>query len=464
LLQGTTRFIRDESARPITLEEALTLSDRLNLNLKIAQTDQRRDRWRFYNSLAQFVPDVTPLFYERRRIDGTFFVGGAFPVDVDITTHTVGATFRAQVFNGFRNVLESATRQSTLQASRADVRRTQADVLLDTYTLYQQLLLAKAEVAIAEDAVAQARSTLGLNQARFQAGTAPRLDVLQSEAELAQEVQRLLAAQNNYRTQSATLSEVLGIPILTDLVPVETTVLPKTLLDDTVSLQDLTALALANRPEIQRERYRVQANRINQWSAFSDVLPDVIFSNTSQAQGQTLDYMPNSQIRQFQLNWNLPQSGASAVTQFQVLRAETERARLVQQQTERQVTREVNERYFTAQSQKSQIEAFRLRLRSTDEAFRLSRLRLEAGLITTTDLLINQVNRNRAQLDLARTILDYNISQARLIHGIGLMSKQTLLTSTPLCPTPPPTGRPAPKAPPLPTQNPVTPAPLPPQP
>lgn len=426
LLQASTLFIGGKPT-PISLPEALETASRKNLSLRIEQTEYRQERWRFYNQLSTFLPNVS-FFYEQRRTDGTFFVADAVPVTVDITLHNIGFNLDAQVFNGFRNTLQSVSQFQAARAAKADLLQTQENILLRTYELYQDLLLSKANIAIEETSLEEAESTLAINQARYNAGAATRVDVLQAEAQVASFRQRLQAAQGNFRIQSAALAETIGIPVLTDLIPVEATVTPAPLLPLTAPLPSLVAEAMENRQAIQRDRFAMRANRANQWSSLSDLLPDVYLRARTQAQGATLNRMLNSQIAEFVAVWPLENLGVNAMTQFKALQAQTDRARLVLEQTERSITEGVAQNFYQSESQRAQIDSARQRMLSEREAVRLAKLRLEEGLITTTDFLTNQVALNQARLNLAQAILNYNVSQARLLHGIGRMTVQAILT------------------------------------
>lgn len=426
LLEGRT-VMTTERVRPITLQQALNYAERQNLSIQIQDTRTLQEKWRLLNNLTAYLPTANP-FYNRQRINGTFFVAGGIPVFVAATTHTIGFTLDAPVFQGFRPTLESIAQGRTYQASKAELKRTQADILLDSYEGYQSLLLDKARVAIEEDNLKEAESTLKDVQARFNAGVSTQFDVMQAQAQVASARQNLVAAQGQFHIRGISLANTLGLPILTELFPVETDAGPFPLVPPASSLEQLVDHAFENRPEIRRDKFLVKANQVAQWTAISPVLPRVDLVYTTQAVGFTLDKMFNTQLNQVNVNWLIERGGLGAVTQFKVLQAQTAQSKLVELDTERRVAEEVARNFYNSRNFLVQIDAVRQRVSSEREAFRLARLRLDEGFITTTDLLVNQVALNRARLDLASAVIDYNITQARLLHGIGRMTIQNVLT------------------------------------
>lgn len=432
LLKGTAQLVLNEPVRPITLPETLNLADSQNLSIRISEQDLTRERWLFYNRLTQFLPEVR-VFYTNRRIDGTILVGGAIPINnIHTTVHIPGVMLESELFNGFGKTLNSLSQRMLQQAAKADVRRTQADILLDAHEQYQNLLLAKVEVAIQGEVLREAESNMKIIRAKFLAGSVPKLDVLQSEAEEASALQLLITFRNNFHVRSAALARTLNLPILTELLPQDTAVAETPLIPETLSLEQLVAVAEQSRPEIARERFRIKASQWNQWSALSNGMPTVVLNHTTQAIGTDLHQLPNYQTTELLLNWNVGRSAASSITQFQARRADTERARLVLEQTVNEVQERVAQSYYDSQSKKEEIKALRQRYDAQYERYRLSKLRWENGLITTTDFIIAEVAKNQAQRDLARSILEYNVSQARLLHSIGLISIDTILDPTKL--------------------------------
>ncbi|HMO22812.1 MAG TPA: TolC family protein, partial [Candidatus Melainabacteria bacterium] len=63
---------------------------------------------------------------------------------------------------------------------------------------------------------------------------------------------------------------------------------------------------------------------------------------------------------------------------------------------------------------------------SSEEALRIAVLRLKEGLGTQTDIIIAQRDYTQALINKVRAIIDYNQSQAQVLHSVGAISFNTL--------------------------------------
>jgi outer membrane protein len=415
--------------RPVSLEEALTAATRQNLSLRQTQTRLRAQKWQFANQLSEFLPDVTPLFLNRQTVNGAFIVSGAIPVSVDARTYVLGSTVQMRVFHGFQTLLNSAAERQRYRAARAEVSRSEADILLETFQRYDALQLAKVRIAVAESRQREANSLLKVTQSKFQEGLVPKLEVFQAQAQVASAEETLVNAVNGYQLASADLAASLGQSLLEVLTPTTDRLQPALLIEPTLTLNQLVSVAQTQRPELQRDALLVKAERAARLAVLGQYLPDVTASYTTQASGLNLQEMKNAQITQLNLNWVLGRAGVGPFVRYQQARVRTEQAELTLLQTRQQVEADVVSAFYDMQNRQASIRLADSRLAAESERLRLAWLRHREGLMTTTDLINAQTQTADAQYALAEVIVGYNAAQARLLRAIGAVSAETLLAS-----------------------------------
>src|SRR5207253_10103464 len=86
------------------------------------------------------------------------------------------------------------------------------DQLLATVkTQFYQIVVNRELIKVQEQSVQLLQSQLQDQQNRFEAGTVPRLNVLQAEVAYYNQLPLLITAQNNYRISKLTLAKTLGL-------------------------------------------------------------------------------------------------------------------------------------------------------------------------------------------------------------------------------------------------------------
>lgn len=141
---------------------------------------------------------------------------------------------------------------------------TASTVVNDTVVAYDNLVAAWKNVAIQEDALRQARAQSESNARLVRGGTAARVDVVESDTQVAEFQENVYAAIANVASLQNSLKSLIlgdpGDPIWTaNLVPTTpiATVVPEP------SLADVVAKALTSRPEIGRLRENIRAQYVN---------------------------------------------------------------------------------------------------------------------------------------------------------------------------------------------------------
>lgn len=129
------------------------------------------------------------------------------------------------------------------EASYQSLRRA---VAAQTADVYDSLLLAIRHRGNISDGKRLAEDFLQRTQARFQAGTVPRLDVIKANVDVAKATNDLISNERDIANARSALARLLGVPLGSPVQPVDSLGIP----GDFPSLEQLESAALTSRPEL----------------------------------------------------------------------------------------------------------------------------------------------------------------------------------------------------------------------
>ncbi len=253
-----------------------------------------------------------------------------------------------------------AARQ-VLRAREADVQVAVNDSLLAVAEAYFNVQQARGEAAGAVDTVRRAEDVV--RRARQLAeGLAPRVEVNRAETELARRRQAAESARERWETASADLTRILRLAPSALVVPLEAPHLRVELIDLHVSVDDLIAVGLTNRPELARDQALVQATlaRLRQ-EKIRPLVPSVLVRGNATNPASPLaagafgggmnDQVSNFNARNsidLQLLWEFQNLGFGNKAAVRERRAENEVAVAERFRTQDRVAAEVAQAYAQA--------------------------------------------------------------------------------------------------------------------
>jgi outer membrane protein TolC len=171
-----------------------------------------------------------------------------------------------------------------------------------TAQTYDSLRVALRHRADLTESRALSADFLQKTQARYNAGTAPKLDVVRAQVNVGQADNALLANALSIATARASLNRLIGRPLPSPIAPADTLVVPPPLPD----LAPLEAHALAERPELAGLRAQQAGARASTTLAAEFWVPDLFFGITKDY-GAPDPYIPNQNITwQYGLSVPLP--------------------------------------------------------------------------------------------------------------------------------------------------------------
>ena len=448
--------VRIRELRPITLAEAEQLAEVNSPNLKAvalqvqqAKSSLRASISRWYptldlraNGLPQYLSSenrsfesngtelTNPLNSLNSLTDSLQDEATQRTTESQRTSQVTSANFSAQL----RWNLIDPARVPEISAARDNFERVRdsylialRDLRLTVATAYFNLQRFDESVNVGKQSVISSLISLRDARARYQAGVATKLEVLEAETQLARDQDLLTESISNQVKARRALARITDLP--QDVTP--TAASPSRIIGVwNPSLQESIIAAYAFREELDQFILDISINNSNANAALAAVQPVLgIYNNFTTQRFERQQYQ-DSRTRDLN-GWSVDNAvGLSATWNiFDGGRARAEYRRNKQRAEEsaynfanqRGVIRfQVEEGFYNLRASQKKIRTTSREILSQREALRLARLRFQAGVTTQREVVENQRDLTRAQLRYVNAIAEYNISIAELKRRTGL--------------------------------------------
>jgi outer membrane protein TolC len=250
-----------DSAR-LSRREAVALALAHNPQLEIARAQIGEARARKVEAVSLPDPALTASLDQQRRL----FQSGAGGQKNVVLGLDIPFPNRLR--------LQGKVAQSDVQSSEYTYQLQRQLIAAQTAEAYDSLLVALKHRADLIEAESLARNFLQRTEARFNAGTAAKLDVIKATVDVAQAATQLLANALDVQTAGSTLDRLLGRPSDVAVVPTDSLDVP----DSLPSLDRVVAVGLAARPELASVAAQRQGARAATALAKQFWLPDLTLS------------------------------------------------------------------------------------------------------------------------------------------------------------------------------------------
>lgn len=172
-------------------------------------------------------------------------------LDISSETNTLNQNltfnFSQPILRGFGTGLNTLSIKRARLRENANVlnfKNTISQTITNTIVSYRSLLLAQETLKIEELSVANAKKDLERLQALFEFGRIPRNDLVERQADIAQQEVNLLNTQTNLEQAISDLNKIIDLPNIQKLIAIETPTPPTSL--NLPDFAEMLKLARAN--------------------------------------------------------------------------------------------------------------------------------------------------------------------------------------------------------------------------
>jgi outer membrane protein TolC len=387
----------------LRLSRRQAIAEALNRNaqLEIAREQTAQARARRVTGIA--VPDPTlTAGYDGLTGPFTFGAPGAsrpVQLDLDIPFPT---KFRLNNKIGWADI----------HAFESNYRLQQQTVALQASSTYDSLLVALRQREILREARTLAADFLKRTQARYDAGTAAKLDVVQAQVAVAQSDNDLIGNERDIATAQASLNRTLGRVVGAAILPTDTLAEPPPL-PDSASIE---RVALSNRPELAVLQNQQAGAHATTSLTKQFWFPDLTMSiQRDYSQPGSPVFTTGIALPLPLLYWQHSRGDIAAAEHFERELDATYR------DTRAQVTQDVRSAYANASTAIRQVIFLRDELvPSAREAFRISSTSYSLGGSSALEVLTARSALLDAERQLADALAAANTARADLDRALGL--------------------------------------------
>ncbi|MFA4843025.1 MAG: TolC family protein [Candidatus Omnitrophota bacterium] len=293
-------------------------------------------------------------------------------------------------------------------------------------TYYKYVFFVEA-YAIEELALERIMKLLEINKARYAKGLASSVDILETEAEVAQKQKIILTAESEMKKAEDELKLVTNLVDDPEVwnARIELIDKPQFVIVD-ANLVKSVGLAFDNRPDYKSAKIDLENRDIKIKAAKNALLPTFDLNGSLGLNGLGADYGKALQkVSPDYPDW-------SVGVKFSVPWGEADRAKYNQRQLEKLQTLiafkrleqniifDVRDRVREVNIQARQVEVSKLYQDKEGENFRAQKERYAEGQVSTHDMLDYQDKLSRAQLSYLKALVEYNVALISLDKSEGL--------------------------------------------
>jgi outer membrane protein TolC len=327
--------------------------------------------------------------------------------------------------SGRSDALEKAA-LAEAQAAGADIETARADLRLEIVRAYWAAVTAREAERVLEESTARAEAQVLDAKNRFDVGLIPPNEVSTLEAQRSRERAQLIEATNIREGAAIDLRRLIGVP-------------QETVLEFTDSLDagatgatgaagadvaDLAKRALENRSERKALSFRLGGAEERQKAALTTRKPTVGLAGGFDYAKPNRRIFPITNLWEeswdvgVNVNWNFYDFGrakSQAAEAAAIVTATRERIA----EFDEVVSADVRQRLLDIESSQAMVRAASDAVRSAAEARRVVTDRFSAGVATSTDVLIAQVQLLESELVRTRALAGVRLAEARLERALG---------------------------------------------
>ena len=440
-LPDRPRQVRITQLRPLSLDQVEILAEVNNPDLKAIASKVEQAQSNLRAKIALWYPQLGfntssfPIYTSGRQ-----FSNGATGTGQPIGT-TLDSIWRMQAALQASWSLIDPTRTPQIAIARDQFEKAKnqyliglRDLRLQASLAYFDLQTADDQVQIGQEGVRASLVSLRDARARFQAGVATKLEVLEAETQLARDQQLLTTAllsgtpaQPGQATARRALAALLDLP--QDVTP--TAADPARVIGTWLpSLQESIVASFAFREELDQilldisianssanvELGRVQPllkivnnfgfGRSYGYEFSPSVVPSITGWNVDNAVG-------------LNLNWTI-YDGGSAQANYRGQKQKAQENRFLFAQKRNTIRADVETSFYELDKNNRNILTTSREVISTRESLRLARLRFQAGVTTQREVVDTQRDLTQAEVRYSNAISDYNRALVELRRRTGL--------------------------------------------
>ena len=395
----------------VTLDETIQRALENNRIIKESVADRQQAFWSLSEARRRTNPTVN------WQITGQKFGGDYYRSYAYHRSFANSGSVSMPIYRG--GSLKEGRKSARYALSSADLalENTMQTVRLQSTIYYFDVLQYRNLIEVYEEEVVTLQEHLRNVNAQFRVGTVAKVDVLESQVELANAMQNLVNIQNRYDIAVAELNNYIGLPADTVIRPQDTL----TYRPYGATLGECTAYALENRADAAMADYAVKRAESAKKSAKAGWLPSV---DASISKGYTNENLFTGKLTDqwtagVSASWNIFDGG---ITRAQVNQADAALTKAQEEaaQTREQIQLEVQSAFLQLHAAEKNIGTTQAAVILGEENYKIAQVRYAAGVGTNLDVMDASEKLTEARSNYFTALYNYNTAKASLERYMGV--------------------------------------------
>lgn len=397
-------------ASALTLQEATDFASANSHELKIAALEARSADAGHDKAMSAFLPKVDlvarHLFTERFEELEIEFGGGTFVMPAIQPYSLLGLQLRWDLFNGFASVNQLSAADLARQAAEKRRERETQKLQAEIRSLFYRALGRQQLIDVAGQNVTTLREHLTDINRRVSSGVSTKFDVLRIEVQLEEAQTEKTQAEDDAAVARQRLFQRLGRQDDGQALQGK---LPEDWSGIDLTMTDPARLRRADREaqvlKVEQDARTAAAAKAHWLPRVSAFASQDYYNNYNHAIWEEDERFKTSYEVGVSMSWNIFDGGASLASQRQAALAEAgqrERLALLDEAIPVEIDQSRRRLIYDIATYKNKISS----IRKAEEAVRLAKSGLSAGIRTNTEVLDAVVDLNRAKATAVRAQID----------------------------------------------------------
>jgi outer membrane protein len=403
----------------LSLTDCIDIAVERNLDIhlieeSLAQADA--DITRAWSAMLPFIG--AEARYIKLDEELTFGLGPVSMIFMDRDIYKAGVVLRQPIFAGGRlNAACKAARHSR-DARIEDKKSVEEEIVFQVTRVYRTAQVAEAFHRVAVEAVNLLEKHEHDVSILVREGANPQVDLLRTKTDLANARKNLNASANASDIALSGLKNLLVIDLEEPVFLTQGLGRPPKPAGD---LSTFTSRAIKSRPELSSLKYQVAAAEQGLKAARGEYLPSIAFEGCYEyIEGDIRDldggYHWTVGIGAEVPLWNWGKTRADVIK----ARSGLNQLKIKYKKVEEQICLEVRKAFLNLRKAEKNITASEAALKTSSEAYRMEKVRYQAGEGTNTNVLDAQTALSRAEANHAQALFEYNVAMAALERAMGV--------------------------------------------
>jgi outer membrane protein len=403
--------------RALTLNDCLTLARQYNPGLAASREKIQELVADYQTARSKFFPRLVLTSFYDRQPPNRFAPGGFSPFELFKREGYTGVYGKEIIFDGLKTYYNTKAANTGTQSQKQEVQRTADELAFAVTQAFYQLIEAKENLKVAQEALKQRQEFGKLTEAFYHAGKVTNLDYVRAQSQVSEAEQAVVEAQNAVRLAKEILARTLG---LKEHVQVD---IKGKLPQAFATAGDLNSLWQETRrrnPEIKKLDLDIAQSQTLIKAARGSYFPEVSLQAGTDVRHRDLGGTKPEWIGGVFMEYPFFEGG---LTKAQVAKASSQYQQLIEKKRDRLNSLKVDltTAWKDQENARHGVTTTRQTVATNEEAYASSRALYRVGKAIGLDVLQAQVDLTSSRFQLIRYAVAYEIGQARIkqITGTG---------------------------------------------